>query len=139
MMKSVLSLKKPLKELLNQIRQQHEGYCTFTIGLDDELANQISSATWSAMVDFCNFLRPFKQAIVLLSASKYPTIGMSILVFTMIMKHVDQAIEHADRFRSNHTIFFTKAIQSKLQDYESNICCADVKIACVLDSRVKSF
>jgi len=139
MMNSVLSFKKPLEELLHRIQQWHEGYCTFTIGLDDELANQISSATWSAMVDFCNFLKPFKQAIVLLSASKYSTMRMAILVFTMIMKHVDQAIKHVDRFRSNHTILFVKEIQSKLQDYESKTRCADVKIACVLDLRVKSF
>ena len=138
MLNGIISLRKPLEELLRRIRDRHEGFCNFTIEPSSRLAENIPPESWSAVQDFCNFLNPFKDATVLMSGSSYPTLGLAAPVFFTITQHVKKAIVAQTGFKSTHTIKFAKIVQSKLKEYEVKIKSQAVLIAAALDPRVKN-
>ena len=139
MMSSVLKMQKPLEELLRRIRDRHEGFSGFSIAPADEIARPITAETWSAMSDLCSFLKPFKEATVLMSASEYPTLGMVVPVFHLVSEHVRIAIAASTGFRSTHTIRFAKAVKTKLDEYRELVSCPEVQIAACLDPRVRPY
>jgi galactitol-specific phosphotransferase system IIB component len=139
MLECMISLRKPLEELLRRIRCRHEGYCDFSIGPTSKLAAEIPAESWSAVNDFCSFLTPFKEATVLMSGSSYPTLGLVVPVFYMIKEHVHKAIKAQSGFKSTHTIKFAKAVQSKLEAYDAKIKGSNVMMAAALDPRVKCY
>jgi hypothetical protein len=138
MLNGVISLRKPLEELLRRIRDRHDGFCNFTIEPSSHLAENIPHESWSAVQDFCNFLKPFKEATVLMSGSSYPTLGLAAPVFFTITQHVKKAIGAQTGFKSTHTIKYAKIVQSKLKEYEVKIKSPAVLIAAALDPRVKN-
>ena len=139
MVDSVLSLRKPLMELLRRIRDRHDGYCTFSIEPRSPLACAIPEESWLAMTDFCKFLAPFKDATDLMSGSTYPTLGLAVPVFYVIQQHVTKSIQEAESaFNSpHHTTIFARAVQSKLNDYEVKIRRKEALMAAALDPRIK--
>ena len=137
MLSSVIMLKKPIQELLRRIRDRHDGFTTFSIKPNEDLAKHIDELTWHAMEDFCSFLKPFKDATALMSASEYPTLGMVIPVMHLLLEHVRRAIAENDGFRSTHGRNFAKAVQVKLLEYEELVNRREVKVAAALDPRVK--
>ena len=139
MKSSVIAIRKPLEELLRRIRDRHEGYSGFTISPTDRLCHEIASETWSAMEDFCNFLKQFKDATSLMSASIYPTLGMVLPVIHQLSRHVERTIKATDGFRSVHAIKFSQAVQEKLDEYEPIVLSREVTIAAALDPRVKPY
>ena len=133
-----ISLHKPLVELLWQIRDQHDGYLTFTIEPRSPLALAIPEESWSAIKDFCKFLSPFKEVTDMMSGSTYPTLGLAVPVFFMIQQHVSKSICEAESaFSSPQTIIFAKAEQSKLKEYEVKIRRKEALMAAALDPRIK--
>eukprot|EP00474_Spongospora_subterranea_P012100 CRZ12558.1 hypothetical protein [Spongospora subterranea] len=137
MLKSAIGIRSALEELLRRIRERHDGFCNFTIDPSSNLASAIPRESWSAVMNFCSFLQPFKEATVLMSASEYSTLGMAVPVYELIAAHVRKSIAAADGFRSTHTIKFAKAVETKLVEYGSKIKSNPVQIAAALDPRVK--
>ncbi|BBN06791.1 hypothetical protein Mp_3g23910 [Marchantia polymorpha subsp. ruderalis] len=137
MLNSVLMLKKLLEELLHRIRERHDGFTSFLIKPFDDLAKRIEEVTWHAMQDFCDFLKPFKDATALMSASEYPTLGMVIPVMHILLQHIHRAIVANEGFRSRHAMRFATAVEEKLKDYEALVKRSEVMIAAALDPRVK--
>jgi hypothetical protein len=72
-------MKPALLELLRRIRERHDRYNGFSISPESELAKDIDSMTWSALEDFCSFLKAFKEGTLPMSASEYPTLCWSFL------------------------------------------------------------
>ncbi|MEN9638885.1 MAG: hypothetical protein RLZZ262_753, partial [Bacteroidota bacterium] len=139
MLSSVIQIQKPLDELLRSIENAHEGFTGLSISPKDDLAKGFQKESWSAVQDFCSFLKPFKEATVLMSASEYPTLGMVVPVFHIVSEQVRLAIAASTGFRSTHTIRFAMAVQSKLDEYREIVNCKQVKIAAFLDPRVKQY
>ena len=92
MISAVISLQKPLVELLRRIRDRHDGYCTLSIEPRSLLAGAIPDESWSTIRDFCTFLAPFKQATDLMSGSTYPTLGLAVPVLYMLQKQVNKSM-----------------------------------------------
>lgn len=138
MIATVLKLRKPIEELTRRIRQRHDGYTDFSIGPDDVLAQQVESITWSALTDFCDFLKAFKEATVLMSASSYPTLGLVVPVMFLINKHVDAAMAATSGFTSTHAKKFAAAVKRKLDSYDDLVHSNEIVLAAALDPRVKS-
>jgi hypothetical protein len=90
MLVSVILLRKPLEELLRRIRDRHDGFTNFSIDPRHQLAKEIPSIHWSAVQDFCSFLKKFAVATNVLSASTYPTLGLVIPVWQVISNHCAQ-------------------------------------------------
>jgi hypothetical protein len=124
--------------LLRRVRDRHEGFTEFSIRPGDDLAKSISEGVWTSMQDYCNFLKPLNEATVLMSASEYPTLGLIVPVFHLIMKHVKESIVAKDGFRSTHTVTFAAAVEEKLDGYKETVLSQEVLIAAGLDPRVKN-
>jgi Domain of unknown function (DUF4413) len=137
MMTTIINNRKVLEELLRRIRDKHEGYTDFTITWKHELAKEISPSTWSACSDFCLFLKPFKDATVLMSGSSYPTLGMTLPVMHIITAKAPHAVSSPDGFGSEHTKQFAGAVLRKLEEYRNNTSHMYLQIAAALDPRVK--
>ena len=138
MVATLLQLKEALVELLRRIRHSHEGYTEFSIAPSDHLAKEIDAITWSVLLDFKNFLTPFQEATVLMSASQYPTLGLVIPVYTLIQRHVDVAIAAESGFRSTHSQRFATKVKEKMDEYEDRVKQTEVVLAAALDPRVKN-
>jgi hypothetical protein len=137
MLDTATALRKALEELLRRIRERHEGFTAFSIKPTDDLAREIDRESWAALDDFCQFLRPFKDATSLMSGSSYPTLGLTIPVFHVIMEHVKDSISHIAGFHSSQGRIFGDVIRESLQSYEQVIRVDAVTIAAALDPRVK--
>jgi hAT family C-terminal dimerisation region len=137
MMTSIIDNRKVLEELLRRIRDKHEGYTDFTITWAHELAKEISPSSWAACSDFCLLLQPFKDATVLMSASSYPTLGMTLPVMHIITAKTRQAVSEPEAFGSEHTKQFALAVLRKLEDYRGITSHLNLQIAAALDPRVK--
>lgn len=139
MMNTILQIKLPLLELIRRIRDRHDGYTSFTITSDDRLAQDVSHITWHAVEDFCAFLKPFKDATVLMSGSQYPTLGLAVPVFFIIQQHVANAVAANSGFTSTHTQRFARKVEEKLNEYQSLVRQPHVTLAAALDPRIKPF
>ncbi|PTQ49916.1 hypothetical protein MARPO_0001s0005 [Marchantia polymorpha] len=139
MVQGVLHIRKPLEELLQRIRERHDGFTGFTIAPTDTIAKHIAEESWSALKDFASFLKPFKDVTVLLSASEYPTLGVVIPVFHMCTQYAKAAIAASTGFRSTQTIEFAKHVVAKLAEYDGKVRNNVTRIATALDPRTKAF
>jgi hypothetical protein len=107
---TIIDMKPALLELLRRIRERHDG---FSISPNSELAEDIDSMTWSALEDFCSFLKAFKDATLLMSASEYPTLGLVIPVYLLIDKHVQNAVDSTSGFSITHMMSFALAVKKQ--------------------------
>ncbi|KAH9119582.1 hypothetical protein AeMF1_007797 [Aphanomyces euteiches] len=139
MVSTILALKPAIIELLRRIRNGHDGFVNFVIGPKDHLARDIAESMWSALEDFCAFLKTFKDATVVMSASKYPTLGLIVPLMVVIKQRLSDAVNTCAGYRCSHTAAFAQAIQNKLMDYDDLIQQPVVKIAAALDPRTKDF
>jgi hypothetical protein len=138
MVTSILALKPALLELLHRICERHEGYTGFSIGPEDVLVKDIYQITWSALEDFCAFLKVFKDATELMSGSKYPTLGLVVPVYFLLEQHVQKATDASNGFCLTHTMRFANAVKQKLLEYKEVVNQKRVVLASSLDPRVKS-
>jgi hypothetical protein len=133
----ILALKPALLELLRRIRERHEGYIGFSIGPEDVLVKDIDQITWSALEDFCAFLKVFKDATELMSGSEYPTLGLVVPVYFILEQHVPKATDASNGFCLTHTMRFANAVKRKLPEYKEVVNQKRVVLSSSLDPRVK--
>jgi hypothetical protein len=138
MLVGVIALQKPLEELLRRIRYRHEGFTGFSIAPRDHLAQEVPSMHWSAVQDFCNFLKKFADATRMLSGSLYPTLGLVIPVWQVLTNHCVTTIAASNGFRSAYGQRFATAVHRKLNEYNALIRSEIAIIAGALDPRSKS-
>jgi hAT family C-terminal dimerisation region len=136
MISTIVDMKPALLELLRRIRERHDG---FSISPDSELAEDIDSMAWSALKDFCSFLKAFKDETLLMSASEYPTLGLLIPVYFIIDKNVQKAVDSTNGFSTTHMMSFALAVKKKLGEYNEVIKQKPITLAASLDPRIKSF
>ena len=124
---------------MGRIRDRHVVYTDMTIATGDNLAKQIPEESWSCLLDFAKFLKPFRDVTVLMSASEYPTLGMAIPVFHMCSQDAKTAQAATTGVRSTRTIEVAKSVLRKLSEYDRKVRNQFTKIATALDPRTKSF
>ncbi|KAH9152744.1 hypothetical protein AeRB84_004890 [Aphanomyces euteiches] len=99
MVSTILALKPAIIELLRRIRNGHDGFVNFVIRPKDHLAQDIGESMWSALEDFCAFLKTFKDATVVMSASKYPTLGLIVPLMVVIKQRLSDAVNTCAGYR----------------------------------------
>ncbi|PVU85517.1 hypothetical protein BB559_006080 [Furculomyces boomerangus] len=119
-----------------EIKDKYNGYADFIIGPEDNFAKEIGKSTWHALQDFCLFLRAFKEATVLLSASDYPTLGLVLPIINLIKQHVKNSINSTENFGSIQIISFALAVQKNWMNIPS-LYKKNVKLATALDPSVE--
>jgi hypothetical protein len=72
-----------------------------------------------------------------MSASEYPTLGLSVPVYFLLQQHVDKAIASDSVFNSEFTARFASAVRQKLNYYADLVRQREVILAAALDPRVK--
>jgi hypothetical protein len=86
---------------------------------------------------FCLLLKPFKDATVLMSASSYPTLGMTLPVMHIITVKTRQSVLEPQAFGSKHTKQFALGVLRKLEDDCGITSHVSLQIAAALEPRVK--
>ena len=137
MVQVFIKMRDPVSEVLRRIWSGMSGYSDFCIKPSDELAQPISDIFWSALTSYRDFLRVFRESTVVMSASKYPTLSMTVPVFCGLVRAATVAVNASQGFTSTHASTFAATVLSKLHEYEPKVVTSVTVVASLLDPRSK--
>jgi hypothetical protein len=139
MISTITEMNPVLIKLLRRIYERHEGYNGISISPESELAKDIYSMTWSALEDFCSFLKAFKVATLLMSASEYLTLGLVVPAYLLIDNHVQNPIDSTSGFSTTKMMSSSIDVKKTLGEYNKAIKQKPITLAASFDPRIKSF